>query len=142
MKAVVYTRYGSPDVLRFTDVERPAPKDNEVLVKVHAVSLNASDWEVLRGKPLYSRIAGPFRPRHHILGSDIAGRVAARRCSSLRRESRRHRDHEYPHRRQGHRHGATTDDRHSFSLSAVGTKRPPRPTESPVDPACRKGSVS
>ena len=77
MKAVVYTRYGSPDVLRFTDVERPAPKDNEVLVKVHAVSLNASDWEMLRGKPLYSRIAGPFRPRHHILGSDIAGRVAA-----------------------------------------------------------------
>ena len=77
MKAVVYTRYGPPDVLRFTDVEKPAPKDNEVLVKVHAVSLNASDWEALRGKPLYSRITGPFRPRHHILGSDIAGRVEA-----------------------------------------------------------------
>jgi NADPH:quinone reductase-like Zn-dependent oxidoreductase len=77
MKAVVYTRYGPPDVLRFTDVERPAPKDNEVLVKVHAVSLNASDWEVLWGKPLYSRILGPFRPRHHILGSDIAGWVEA-----------------------------------------------------------------
>jgi NADPH:quinone reductase-like Zn-dependent oxidoreductase len=77
MKAVVYARYGSPDVLRFTDVEKPAPKDNEVLVKVHAVALNASDWEVLRGKPLYSRTMGPFRPRHHILGSDIAGRVEA-----------------------------------------------------------------
>jgi NADPH:quinone reductase-like Zn-dependent oxidoreductase len=77
MKAVVYTRYGPPDVLRLTDVEMPAPKDNEVLVKVHAVSLNASDWEVLQGKPLYSRIAGPFRPRHHILGSDIAGQVEA-----------------------------------------------------------------
>jgi NADPH:quinone reductase-like Zn-dependent oxidoreductase len=77
MKAVVYKRYGPPDVLRFTDVEMPAPKDNEVLVKVHAVSLNASDWEVLRGKPLYSRIGGPFRPGHHILGSDIAGRVEA-----------------------------------------------------------------
>jgi NADPH:quinone reductase-like Zn-dependent oxidoreductase len=77
MKAVVYTRYGPPDVLRLTDVEMPAPRDNEVLVKVHAVSLNASDWEMLRGKPLYSRIAGPFRPRHHILGSDIAGRVEA-----------------------------------------------------------------
>ena len=75
MKAVVYARYGLPDVLRFTDVEKPAPKDNEVLVKVHAVSLNASDWEVLRGKPLYSRIMGPFRPRRHILGSDIAGQV-------------------------------------------------------------------
>ena len=77
MKAVVYTRYGPPDVLRLTDVETPAPKDDEVLVKVQAVSLNASDWEALRGKPLYSRIGGPFRPRHHILGSDIAGRVEA-----------------------------------------------------------------
>jgi NADPH:quinone reductase-like Zn-dependent oxidoreductase len=77
MKAVVYTRYGSPDVLRFTDVEKPTPKDNEVLVKVQAVSLNRSDWEALEGKPLYARIMGPFRPRHHILGSDIAGRVEA-----------------------------------------------------------------
>jgi NADPH:quinone reductase-like Zn-dependent oxidoreductase len=67
-----------------TDVETPAPKDNEVLVKVHAVSLNASDWETLRGKPVYSRIAGPFRPRHQILGSDIAGRVeAAGRTTTL-----------------------------------------------------------
>ena len=77
MKAVVYTRYGSPDVLRFTDVEKPTPKDNEVLVKVQAVSLNRSDWEGLRGKPLYARVMGPLRPRHHILGSDIAGRVEA-----------------------------------------------------------------
>ena len=77
MKAVVYTRYGSPEVLRFTDVEKPAPKDNEVLVKVRAVSLNRSDWEGLRGKPLYARVMGPLRPRHHILGSDIAGRVEA-----------------------------------------------------------------
>ena len=77
MKAMIYTRYGPPDVLRLTDVETPVPKDNEVLVKVHAVSLNASDWEVLRGKPLYSRVMGPFRPRYHILGSDIAGRVEA-----------------------------------------------------------------
>jgi NADPH:quinone reductase-like Zn-dependent oxidoreductase len=77
MKAVVYTRYGPPDVLRLAEVATPAPRDNEVLVKVHAVSLNASDWEVLRGKPLYSRVAGPFRPRHHVLGSDIAGRVEA-----------------------------------------------------------------
>jgi len=77
MKAVVYTRYGPPEVLRLADVETPVPKDTEVLVKVHAVALNASDWEVLRGKPLYSRIGGPFRPRHHVLGSDIAGRVEA-----------------------------------------------------------------
>ena len=77
MKAMIYSRYGPPDVLRLTDVETPVPKDNEVLVKVHAVSVNASDWETLRGKPLYARIGGPFRPRHRILGSDIAGRVEA-----------------------------------------------------------------
>jgi NADPH:quinone reductase-like Zn-dependent oxidoreductase len=77
MKAVVYTRYGEPGVLRLTEVGTPVPGDDQVLVKVHAVSLNASDWEVLRGRPLYSRIGGPFRPRHHVLGSDIAGRVAA-----------------------------------------------------------------
>jgi NADPH:quinone reductase-like Zn-dependent oxidoreductase len=77
MKAIVYSRYGSPEVLRLTDVEMPEPKENEVLVKVHAVSLNRSDWETLVGKPLYSRIGGPFRPRHHTLGSDIAGRVEA-----------------------------------------------------------------
>lgn len=77
MKAVVYTRYGSPDVLRIADVQTPVPKDGEVLVKVCAVSINGSDWEVLRGKPLYSRIGAPFRPRRHILGSDIAGRVKA-----------------------------------------------------------------
>ena len=84
MKAVVYTRYGPPGVLRLADVQKPVPKDSEVLVRVHAVSLNATDWEALRGKPLYSRIGGPFRPRHHILGSDIAGRVeTAGRAATL-----------------------------------------------------------
>ena len=77
MKAVVCARYGPPEMLRLADVRTPVPKDGEVLVKVHAVSLNASDWEMLRGKPLYSRVGGLFRPRHHVLGSDIAGRVAA-----------------------------------------------------------------
>jgi NADPH:quinone reductase-like Zn-dependent oxidoreductase len=77
MKAVVYTRYGPPDVLALADVEAPTPKGNEVLVRVHAVSLNRSDWEMLRGTPLYARIGGIVRPRHHILGSDIAGRVEA-----------------------------------------------------------------
>ncbi len=77
MKAVVYTRYGGPDVLRLTDADTPVPGNGQVLVKVHAVSVNGSDWETLRGKPLYSRIGGPFRPRHHVLGSDIAGSVAA-----------------------------------------------------------------
>jgi len=75
MRAVVYTRYGPPDVLGLADVDVPTPGDHEVLVKVRAVSLNASDWEGLRGKPLYSRIGGLRRPRRHILGSDIAGQV-------------------------------------------------------------------
>jgi NADPH:quinone reductase-like Zn-dependent oxidoreductase len=77
VKAVVYTEYGPPDVLRFTDVDTPVPGDGEVLVKVRAVSLNLSDWEALRGTPLYSRIGGLRRPRRHVLGSDIAGRVEA-----------------------------------------------------------------
>jgi hypothetical protein len=68
MKAVVCTRYGSPDVLRFTDMEKPTPKDNQVLVKVRAVSLNGSDWEALRGKPLSAQITGPLRPATHLLG--------------------------------------------------------------------------
>jgi NADPH:quinone reductase-like Zn-dependent oxidoreductase len=77
MKAVAYGRYGTPDVLRLVDLAMPVPKDNEVLVKVRAVSLNGSDWETLRGKPAYSRIGGLFRPKHRVLGSDVAGRVEA-----------------------------------------------------------------
>jgi NADPH:quinone reductase-like Zn-dependent oxidoreductase len=73
MKAVVYTRYGSPDVLRLVDVDKPTPQDDEVLVRVRAVSLNASDWEVLRRKPLYSRIAGPFRSDH---GTTFSGQMS------------------------------------------------------------------
>ena len=75
MKAIVYARYGPPDVLQLKEVERPTPKDDEVLIKVKAVSVNRSDWETLTGTPLYARIGGLLRPRHHILGSDIAGRV-------------------------------------------------------------------
>jgi NADPH:quinone reductase-like Zn-dependent oxidoreductase len=84
MQAVIYSRYGSPDVLRLTDVPIPTPKDTQVLVRVRAVSLNASDWETLRGKPLYARIGGPFLPRRHILGSDIAGQVEAVGASTTR----------------------------------------------------------
>ena len=77
MKAFVYEKYGSPDVLELREVEKPTPKDDEVLVKLHAVSLNASDWEILRGKPAYARIYGLLKPKIRILGSDIAGRVEA-----------------------------------------------------------------
>ncbi len=75
MKAVVYTEYGSPDVLQLKEVAKPVPGDDEVLIKIHAVSVNRSDWEGLIGKPLYARIGGLLKPNRKILGSDIAGRV-------------------------------------------------------------------
>jgi NADPH:quinone reductase-like Zn-dependent oxidoreductase len=75
MKAIVYTQYGPPAVLKLREVAKPAPRDDEVLIKVQAVSVNRSDWEGLRGKPLYARIGGLLRPRQQRLGSDIAGRV-------------------------------------------------------------------
>jgi NADPH:quinone reductase-like Zn-dependent oxidoreductase len=75
MKAVVYTEYGPPDVLQLKEVTKPAPTDDEVLIRVLAVSVNGSDREGLIGKPLYARIRGLRKPRHPILGSDIAGRV-------------------------------------------------------------------
>lgn len=51
MKAIVFTKYGSPDVLELKEVEKPTPKDDEVLIRVHAASLNDWDWEALRGVP-------------------------------------------------------------------------------------------
>lgn len=75
MKAVIYHSYGSPDVLRLADVEKPTPMDDQLLIKIHAVSINGADWEGLIGKPLYARIGGLLKPGHPILGSDIAGRV-------------------------------------------------------------------
>jgi NADPH:quinone reductase-like Zn-dependent oxidoreductase len=75
MNAMVSTAYGSPDVLQSKEVAKPAPKDDDVLIKVHAASVNRSDWEMLIGKPLYARFGGLLKPRRHILGSDIAGRV-------------------------------------------------------------------
>ena len=75
MKAMVRTQYGSPDVLSLQQVDRPVPGKHEVLIRVHAASINASDTEGLQGKPLYARIDGPFRPRTKILGSDVAGTV-------------------------------------------------------------------
>jgi len=75
MKAVVYKKYGLPDVLKLEEVEKPVPADDQILIKVQAVSVNRSDWEGLIGKPLYARMGGPFRPGNPILGSDVAGRV-------------------------------------------------------------------
>jgi NADPH:quinone reductase-like Zn-dependent oxidoreductase len=77
MKAVVYDRYGPPDVLRVEDIAVPSPGPDQVLVEVVATSINLSDWECLRGTPLYARICGLRAPKRRTLGSDIAGRVAA-----------------------------------------------------------------
>jgi len=78
MKAIVCTKYGSPDVLQLKEVEKPTPKDNEVLVKVHAASVNDWDWGLLRGTPFVNRLMfGLLKPRTGILGCDIAGRVEA-----------------------------------------------------------------
>ncbi|MGD0145710.1 MAG: NAD(P)-dependent alcohol dehydrogenase [Nitrososphaerales archaeon] len=79
MKAIVYARYGPPDVLQLKEIEKPTPKDDEVLVRVHAASLNAYDWHTLRGKPFLVRLMGfgLLKPKKQILGSDFAGRVEA-----------------------------------------------------------------
>jgi NADPH:quinone reductase-like Zn-dependent oxidoreductase len=74
---VVYDRYGPPDVLRVEDVPVPSPGRGQVLVKVAATSVNLSDWECLRGDPMYARIGGLRSPARRVLGSDIAGTVEA-----------------------------------------------------------------
>jgi NADPH:quinone reductase-like Zn-dependent oxidoreductase len=78
VKAFSYERYGPPDRLRLAEVATPTPDAGEVLVKVLAASVNAADWHLLRGKPLFSRATlGLLRPRHKILGVDVAGQVDA-----------------------------------------------------------------
>lgn len=78
MKAIIFTQYGSPDVLQFKDVEKPAPGDNEVLIKVHAASANPLDWHTMRGTPFLARLAfGLQKPRSPKLGADVAGHVEA-----------------------------------------------------------------
>jgi len=78
MMAFIYERYGPPEMLRMAKVAKPAPDAGEVLVKVLATSVNPADWHSLRGKPLFSRATLGFpRPKHRILGVDIAGRVKA-----------------------------------------------------------------
>ena len=78
MKAIIRHQYGSPDVLRLEEIQKPTAGDDEVLVKVHAASVSSSDWELLRGTPYYVRpLFGLLKPKCKILGSDIAGRVEA-----------------------------------------------------------------
>jgi NADPH:quinone reductase-like Zn-dependent oxidoreductase len=78
VKAIVYTQYGPPDVLELKEVEKPTPQDDEVLIKVHATSVNWADWHNLRADPFLVRLAaGLLRPKNKILGFDVAGRVEA-----------------------------------------------------------------
>ncbi|OGC80944.1 MAG: alcohol dehydrogenase [candidate division Zixibacteria bacterium RBG_16_43_9] len=79
MKAIVRTKYGSPDVLELREIGKPDPKEHQVLIKVHAASVNPLDWHILRGKPFLVRLMGfgLLKPKHQILGADIAGRVEA-----------------------------------------------------------------
>jgi NADPH:quinone reductase-like Zn-dependent oxidoreductase len=79
MKAIICTEYGPPEVLQLREVEKPKPKDTEVLVQVHAASINYGDWGLLRGKPFFLRLTegGLQEPKIKILGGDVAGRVEA-----------------------------------------------------------------
>ena len=78
MKAIVYHTYGSPNVLKLADVAKPAPGDDEVLIKVHAAALNSWDWDRLTGKPyVYRLLFGLLKPKLPILGADVAGPVEA-----------------------------------------------------------------
>ncbi|HZF58625.1 MAG TPA: NAD(P)-dependent alcohol dehydrogenase [Rubrobacter sp.] len=75
---MAYTRYGPPDVLESTEVEKPTPKDDEVLLKVHAASVNPADWHLLRGEPYIARLQlGLRKPKERVLGCDVAGQVEA-----------------------------------------------------------------
>ena len=78
MKAIVYEKYGLPDVLEFKDVEKPIPLDDEVLIEVHAASVNAYDWHFLTADVFLIRLmsGGLFKPKKKTLGADIAGKIA------------------------------------------------------------------
>ncbi len=78
MKAIVYTEYGPPDVLELKEIEKPAPNDDEVLIKVQAASVTPLDWHFLTGTPYIARLmAGLLKPKYPVLGIDVAGRVEA-----------------------------------------------------------------
>ena len=78
MRAVVTTKYGPPDVLQLKEVEKPEPKDNEVLINVYAAAANPLDWHKLRASPFFVRFSeGLFKPKQTVPGADVAGRVEA-----------------------------------------------------------------
>ena len=75
MKAIYYREYGSYDVLHLKEVDKPSPKEDEVLIKVHAASINSWDWGLVTGTPKIFRLFGALKPKHKILGADVAGIV-------------------------------------------------------------------
>jgi len=78
MKAIVYTKYGSPDVLQLKEVEKPVPKDYEVLIRIHATTVNRTDCATIRAKPFFARIiTGLFKPKKQIPGTEFAGEIEA-----------------------------------------------------------------
>ncbi len=79
MKAIVFTKYGSPDVIQLKDIEKPTPKDDEVLIKIHAASVNAYDWHFLTADIFLIRFMGGglLKPKNTRLGADMAGRIEA-----------------------------------------------------------------
>lgn len=78
MKAILFNHYGSPDALKLTEVEKPTPKDNQVLIKIHAASGNPVDWHRMRGAPFLVRLGeGLRKPKNPKIGSDVAGQVEA-----------------------------------------------------------------
>ena len=79
MKAIVHYNFGSPDVLECEEVQKPTARDDEVLLKVHAASANPADWHTMRADPFFIRLMGDglLKPKHKILGIDVAGRVEA-----------------------------------------------------------------
>jgi NADPH:quinone reductase-like Zn-dependent oxidoreductase len=83
MKAIICPRYGPPDVLQLREVEKPVPQEDEVLIQIHAASLNSRDLRMLRANPLFMRLmpGGLFRPKIMILGADVAGQVEAIGCN-------------------------------------------------------------
>jgi len=91
MKAIVYTKYGSPDMLRIKEIENPSLQDDEVLIKVHATTVNRTDCAIIRAKPFFMRIVtGLFRPKKQIPGTEFAGEieVVGKNVSSLKVEDR------------------------------------------------------
>jgi len=78
MRALIFTKYGSPDVLQLKEIAKPTPKENEVLVKIHATAVNDYDWSMIRGKPyLYRLLFGILKPKHQIPGMELSGIIEA-----------------------------------------------------------------